>query len=823
MRAYLALVGLATASFFAPNGGPASALEIPWDGSGTPPFGTNANSWQNVNNWAPVGSPFSVHRVPIDGDTATIDMVGSAVVELNADTAPIDGVILRGGMALDTNGFTLRVDELGIAVTEVVGAGSLIVLQQTANSASALDTDQLTIRNHALVESAGGSLVAGDTRVFDSGNLTLIDANNSATFQGDVTVQDSGQVRLEIDASKTLFFAADSTVTVDTDGSFTVRRAAPVRVAAGQHWQIAERGTAFVESSEFTIGDGSIGSVTVTGMNTRMLLGGSTIPTPLVIGHPTFGSGHLRVADMAEFESDLPGTTVRSTGLIEIDGGNFIAHGPILVDGGAISHVSGAFGHDVGANFTVSNGGIALLTGLRAITGSAHYRVNSSGELTNNGTLQVGAAQGAGILDVDGLGSELNVNGSLRIGDSPGQQGTVALTNQAAASVLGLSIASPPSESGTFNGSLGISGGASLEVDGGEVSIGRGLAVASGSGNLTIGSSSIVTQSGSGSTILGSSVGPTGSFQLSGGGQYASGTGLVDIRTTGTLNIVGDESGQGVFTANGLMNVVGTVNIDRQGSPLSAGGVLYVKAGLQTNGGSLNLNAGVVIADSISVNSGNFNFAGGVLGVEAFTGDLLNQGGLLSPGQTVDGGGIGQTDVVGNYIQGPQGALQIELGGFIPGVDFDFVAASGNVIFDGTLELSLVGGFNPAGSDVFAVLASGGLNGAFGNIDNGGRLDTLDGGGSFVVNYGFGSAFDPDQLVLSNFELNIDVDTEPDGDVDGTDFLTLQRISPSLIPQWEASYGTPSATASRAVPETCNLFWVAVAVGAYLPVRRKAA
>jgi hypothetical protein len=49
------------------------------------------------------------------------------------------------------------------------------------------------------------------------------------------------------------------------------------------------------------------------------------------------------------------------------------------------------------------------------------------------------------------------------------------------------------------------------------------------------------------------------------------------------------------------------------------------------------------------------------------------------------------------------------------------------------------------------------------------------------------------------------VDTDNDGDVDGTDFLALQRTDPSLIAAWSAEFGTTAAQASgAAVPEPAS-------------------
>ena len=89
---------------------------------------------------------------------------------------------------------------------------------------------------------------------------------------------------------------------------------------------------------------------------------------------------------------------------------------------------------------------------------------------------------------------------------------------------------------------------------------------------------------------------------------------------------------------------------------------------------------------------------------------------------------------------------------------------------------------------------------------NGARLATADGSGSFVVNYGPASAFDPKNVVLSNFAVAGDFDH--DGDVDGRDFLVWQRggspspLSPGDLLVWQTRFGTGAAVAAMgAVPE----------------------
>ncbi|MEM8945385.1 MAG: hypothetical protein AAGD11_09390 [Planctomycetota bacterium] len=74
---------------------------------------------------------------------------------------------------------------------------------------------------------------------------------------------------------------------------------------------------------------------------------------------------------------------------------------------------------------------------------------------------------------------------------------------------------------------------------------------------------------------------------------------------------------------------------------------------------------------------------------------------------------------------------------------------------------------------------------------------------------------DSDELdfVIDNFLIECNgsncgssVDTEPDGDIDGADFLALQRTDSSLISQWQSEYPSgASLAAANAVPEPASL------------------
>lgn len=62
--------------------------------------------------------------------------------------------------------------------------------------------------------------------------------------------------------------------------------------------------------------------------------------------------------------------------------------------------------------------------------------------------------------------------------------------------------------------------------------------------------------------------------------------------------------------------------------------------------------------------------------------------------------------------------LEIEIGGLIPGSEFDLVTASGFAILGGTLQVTLIDSFVPEGGDTFVFLtAVGGITGDFSAFD----------------------------------------------------------------------------------------------------------
>jgi hypothetical protein len=84
----------------------------------------------------------------------------------------------------------------------------------------------------------------------------------------------------------------------------------------------------------------------------------------------------------------------------------------------------------------------------------------------------------------------------------------------------------------------------------------------------------------------------------------------------------------------------------------------------------------------------------------------------VSPGSSA-----GTLTINGNYTQGADASLLIELDGLAIG-QFDLLDVNGSVSLDGKIEIAFLDGFRPQVGDTFAVLDYNSHTGAFGEIDS---------------------------------------------------------------------------------------------------------
>jgi hypothetical protein len=122
-----------------------------------------------------------------------------------------------------------------------------------------------------------------------------------------------------------------------------------------------------------------------------------------------------------------------------------------------------------------------------------------------------------------------------------------------------------------------------------------------------------------------------------------------------------------------------------------------VAGGVQLNGGTMTSAALIDIQ------------AGYLLGSGVINGNVRNAGELYAGGWLT----AGRLTINGNYTQTTTAVLFIELAGPEAGTQFDQLQVTGTATLDGTLSVSLLGGYFPAPGDAFAVLTFAGRVGDF--------------------------------------------------------------------------------------------------------------
>ena len=237
------------------------------------------------------------------------------------------------------------------------------------------------------------------------------------------------------------------------------------------------------------------------------------------------------------------------------------------------------------------------------------------------------------------------------------------------------------STSGTGSGTYYLGGTGSLSVAGIEYIgfSGTGTFIQIGGTNTVTGTMTLAAQSGS-----------SGTYDLS--------TGSLSV---GTNEYVGYGGGNGAFIqSGGTHTVTGTMTLaampGSSGSYDLQGGTLTVNGGITNNAnGSFNVGAGTTATAGGAgfVNHGLLKGAGTIVG------------NVTSDGTVDPGASPGELTIDGNYTQGVDGKLTIEIAG--TGInEYDILNILGTATFVAgtTIDLKFVNGFAPTANDSFDFL-----------------------------------------------------------------------------------------------------------------------
>lgn len=123
---------------------------------------------------------------------------------------------------------------------------------------------------------------------------------------------------------------------------------------------------------------------------------------------------------------------------------------------------------------------------------------------------------------------------------------------------------------------------------------------------------------------------------------------------------------------------------------------------------------------------------------------------------------------IAGYLQNAASALDIELGGLLPGDEFDQLTITGDATLGGFLEVSVIGGFTLSPGRSFEILDVGGTRtGQFAGLLEGALVGNF--GEDLFITYNGG---DGNDVIL--FTGGLAADFDQDDDVDGHDFLIWQ-------------------------------------------------
>ena len=544
-------------------------------------------------------------------------------------------------------------------------AGSVTVGGASGTQTLAIDRATLTISSASVINANGHlDFLVAQSVLTGAGNLmvngTLNWTNGTMSGTGTTTIGGGGVLAIEsggVTLGRTLNNGGTGTW---SGGNLTM--------SAGVVFNNLAGGTLDITA------DGHVMGSATTPINNSGLFRQAAGTAGTIVTAPFNNSGTLDVL-AATLNLNLGGTHTSTMSN---------ALGATLNFGGG-SHVLASSSFVTGAGVLSMSGNATTLTASGAFDTGSTLSV-TAGTATLASTCNLTGA----ILNISGANSVVNFNssGSVAVVNLTG--GTLGGTSPITVTgLLTLGGGTITSSLVTANGGLNINGGVTL--NGGRL-VNPKLAIWS-AGNF-IGANGAVFSNLLGATFINtfdgnamSGAGATPTFVNAGvfaktNGTAASGATSIDFQfvNTGTVEV----------QTNTLRF---SINQQNAGLTLLDGGGLSAQTPqpLQFLGGNLVGTGLVTVANTVNV---------------------INSA-AISPGFP-----LGELDISGNYQQTASGALNIELGGNLPGTNFDLVTVTGGgaggvATLGGTLNVTLTNGFSPAKGAAFTFLTALSRVGAF--------------------------------------------------------------------------------------------------------------
>jgi hypothetical protein len=682
----------------------------------------------------------------------------------NTLTLPGNSITNTSG-TIQANGGTLILE--GGTITngsvQAINSGTLTAAGESMNGVA------LTVGSGSTASAAGSTITGGTVGVDHTSTLALnsgTQVNSVLTNNGTINV--SGTVTLnstvQNNAGAGINVSSGSALFLETGGAYTNNGTIALNSAA----LVLDAGTG---SSGNTVTLSGSGSLTLGGSG-QSIIGANDAGLTLVngVGHTIEGAGTFG-GEGYPFNFVNNGTvlanqpaglsihpSITNTGLMEATAGN-----TLTLTGNSIANTGGTIQAD---------GGTLILQG-STITGGSVQAVNSgtltaTSESMNGVTLTVGSGSTASATGSTITGGTVGVDHSSTLALNGGTLVNSALTNNGAVNVNGTV---------TLNSTVQNNAGAGINVSSGSALFLETGGAYTNNGTIALNSAALVLDAGTGSSGNTVTLSGTGSLTLGGSGQSiigANDAGLTLVNGAGhTIEGAGTIGGGDSFTfvnngtvlTNGVQRLVfGSVNVQNNGtfdvgasSELAlgtssfgnynsqtqtldggtydiAGTFQFVGADIVTNQATLTLSGSGVIEDQSGQNGlrdfsdngdqGQFSVLNG--DTSESDGDFTNQGQVtIGAGSTMtvngdysqgSGGTLvaGTMTINGNFAQDSGGTLDIDL---YDSSQYGQLAISGNAALGGTLDLTLLPGYQVQDRERFTIMTFSAYTGNFDTLN----------------------------------------------------------------------------------------------------------
>lgn len=377
-----------------------------------------------------------------------------------------------------------------------------------------------------------------------------------------------------------------------------------------------------------------------------------------------------------------------NTGTIQVNSGTLAL---------TLTNGSGSFTAASGATLRVS--GTATLSPGSSTTGAGNY-VMTSGAITNSGTFNLGGTNtffgGTAVFS----GSCPMANTALVVS---GAKLILHATDLVTPASLTLSLAG-----GTLQGSVPVTVSGVFKWNGGTLGNEGSPLVVTANGGLTI--------SGSAYKGLDCTLVNNGPASWNGAEIDFTTTAVMSNAPAATFDLMDD--GYFIFSGAGAFINTGTIRKSAGGGTTTIFAPFRNAGSVQANSGTLRFASSFLqTGGEALLNSGTFSFistaqfqGGEIIGSGTVTGSVSNNA-IVRPGASP-----GLLSITGDYVEGANAHLQIELGGTTPGTSHDQLSVGGTAALAGTLDVSYWNGFTPSPGNIFTVLVSSARSGVFSTI-----------------------------------------------------------------------------------------------------------